>query len=208
MNATLSAAIDRLRAVRPVFHSEADFQFALAWQCKMQNPSSQLRLELPVAAAGKNYKLDLLLLENGRRIGIELKYLKAGIELEWQGEWFRLKNQGAQDIGRYDILKDVVRLEAMVGAGAIDEGYAITLTNDRKYWQERTSGQRVDESFGIHHGRLLNGELRWADHAGGTMKGREAPLCFGCAYSLEWKDYAELPGYLAGKFRMLCISIK
>lgn len=37
---------------RPVFHSEADFQYAFAWELQRTSPSVQIRLEtLPVRAS-------------------------------------------------------------------------------------------------------------------------------------------------------------
>ena len=49
------------------------------------------------------------------KIAIELKYPKRELATKWQGELYKLKNNGAQDINRYDLLKDVQRLERVVG---------------------------------------------------------------------------------------------
>ena len=37
--------MSKLRKRRPIFHSEADFQHALAWEIHLANPSHQVRLE-------------------------------------------------------------------------------------------------------------------------------------------------------------------
>lgn len=35
----------RLAARRPIFHSEADFQHAFAWQVQIDHPDARIRLE-------------------------------------------------------------------------------------------------------------------------------------------------------------------
>ena len=100
-----------LARVRGMFHSEADFQHALAWQIHEASPQSQVRLEVDVArAAGRRMYLDIWLPEE--RIAIELKYLTRRLDLTHRGERFALRDH-AQDLGRYEFLKDVQRLEVM-----------------------------------------------------------------------------------------------
>lgn len=52
-------------------------------------------------------------------MALELKYLCQRIEHEIDGETFALKPQGAQDIRRYDVLKDVGRMEQFLAARPI-----------------------------------------------------------------------------------------
>jgi len=59
----LDAILGRLAELRPIFHSEADFQFALAWQVKVHAPHVQVRLETrpappPASRPGLSYELD------------------------------------------------------------------------------------------------------------------------------------------------------
>lgn len=175
MNEVLDSALSKLAALRPIFHSEADFQFALAWQIKLVDPDAAVRLEVPVTAGEKTYKLDLLFVQDGKRIGIELKLLRAPIILEHGGESFRLKDAAA-DLNRYDFLWDVMRLEYMIKNCVIDEGYALALSNHPTYWKPRTGKRTTDAFFGLEEGRVLAGELSWASHTGGTRKGREASI--------------------------------
>ena len=106
---------------RKMFHSEADFQHALAWQIHEAAPESQVRLEvsvIPVEAQGMF--LDIWLPVEG--IAIELKYKTRGLELEQDDESFALRNQSAQDQGRYDFLRDIQRLELMRSKPESTEG--------------------------------------------------------------------------------------
>lgn len=58
---------------RPIFHSEADFQFSLAWLIKEQYPNCDIRLEI-VPEFNPNLHLDILVIFEGKWIPIELKY--------------------------------------------------------------------------------------------------------------------------------------
>ena len=64
-----------------MFHSEADFQHALAWQIHEAAPESQVRLEVSVIPVeAQRMFLDIWLPVEG--IAIELKYKTRGLELE------------------------------------------------------------------------------------------------------------------------------
>ena len=78
------------------------------------------------------------------------------------GERFVLRDQRAQDIRRYDFLRDVQRLEDEVSEGRAGQGFAILLTNDPSYWQPPQRDETVDAAFRIHEGRNVNGELAWS----------------------------------------------
>ena len=99
-----------LKATRPVFHSEADFQHALAWTAHQLDPRIQVRLE---THPEPKVSLDLLLFrpDLGRYTAVELKYLTAAWAGMCEGEAFSLKPRGAQDIRAYDTLKDISRVE-------------------------------------------------------------------------------------------------
>ena len=64
---------------RKVFHSEADFQHALAWRIQQAMPESQIRLEVDVLQVERRRRfLDIWLPVEG--IAIELKYKTRGFE--------------------------------------------------------------------------------------------------------------------------------
>lgn len=79
---------------RPVFHSEADFQHALAWQIHLQLPESRIRLEYPLSVDyEESGHLDLMLLEEDREVAFELKYKKAPFFAPLQREIFLFKSR-------------------------------------------------------------------------------------------------------------------
>lgn len=117
------------RGERPVFHSEADFQQALAWAIHVAHPGLRVRLETrPV----KGTHLDLLVTDptDGGSFAIELKYLTDKWEGEVDGEQFALLRQSAQDIRGYDCVKDIARVEKLMAAGYAKAGLVLILAND------------------------------------------------------------------------------
>ena len=196
--------LSELSAARPVFHSEADFQHALAWVLH-EAGATQIRLERRFDSIG-GY-LDLLVRLEGKRVGIELKYWTRLLDLEVAGERFELKQQGANPLSRYDFLKDVSRLEALVGTGDADLGLAIVLTNDASYWRPGRGGN-MDDQLRIHEGVQLRGQLAWAPETNpSTIQGREATFGLRGVYSAAWHGYSSFAGK-AGEFRYLALEIK
>ena len=128
---------------RKVFHSEADFQHALAWHIHQTMPKSQVRLEFPMPVEHRKMYVDIWL--PAEKNAIELKYVTRKSELEDNKETFALLNQGAQDQRRYDFLQDIHRLELMRSTPELCEaGYAVLLTNDPSYWNPPRSRDTVD----------------------------------------------------------------
>jgi hypothetical protein len=203
----LDAVLARLAALRPVFHSEADFQQAFAWEVRMQDPTVHVRLETRPAPG---MRLDLLLTsEDGlRRSAVELKYLTRLWTGEIAGERFELKNQGAQDIRSYDVVKDIVRVETFVAAMPGSNGAVICIGNDPSYWNAPTHGRPSNaDAFRLHQGVVLHGTRAWGPLTGaGTSRGREEPLALVGTYRMAWSNYSALPGP-GGMFRTLAVEV-
>jgi hypothetical protein len=173
---------------RPVFHSEADFQHSLAWQLHVADPTAQIRLE---TRPRRGLHLDLLVRSNGDRTAIELKYLVRGFHGVVGGEPFELPDQSAQDISRYDVIKDIVRVESFVADGVAELGRVMVLTNDPAYWQPGRSAETIDAQLRLHEGRVLEGALGWSPRAGrGSVRGREDVLALTGRYQCRWRDYS------------------
>lgn len=128
--------INELRKSRPIFHSEADFQHALAWEIHSHYPTAVVRLEIHPGRIGQREYLDVWVQYENVTYAIELKYKTRKLDVTYCGEEFHLLNQGAQDIGRYDFIKDIARLERFVAGHPKTIGYAIMLTNDNGYWHD------------------------------------------------------------------------
>lgn len=187
---------------RPLFHSEADFQHALAWHIHNTMPDCGVRLEYK--PLGKRIHLDLWLESIG--VAIELKYRTQALKLERREEAFELFNQSALPISRYNYLKDIQRLEKLGEFPQASAGYAIFLTNDPLYWEMPKQPGTIDTAFRLHEGRRLCGKLAWAERASqGTVKGRENPIRLDGSYEVRWRDYSIAADRRYGRFRYLAI---
>lgn len=199
-----------LAAERPVFHSEADFQHALAWHIHQRHSDSRIRLEFKPPWLSKRAYIDIWASQGSSELVLELKYKTRRIAVRLNGERFDLLNQSAQDIGRYDFLKDIERLEQVTSGNSGVVGLALMLTNDSSYWKPPKRADTVDASFRLHEERAVNGKLTWGRSASaGTTKGRSDPINISGEYTLQWKNYSTVESEAAyGKFRYLLVQVK
>ena len=166
----MTDVIRELSKRRPVFYSEADFQFELAWELKVkldQVPGNfQIRLEYPVIIAGRRSYVDIVVINGDELIPVELKYKTRKSQYEIKNEpRFDLKQQSAQDISRYLFWKDVYRVESLAstlidGRKRWGKGFAIFLTNDASFWLRDGVGT-IFEMYSMAPGYKVSGELNW-----------------------------------------------
>lgn len=203
----LDDLLGQLASLRPVFHSEADFQQAFAWECRVLDPSLRVRLE---TRPEPGVRLDLLLAsdEGSAWSAVELKYLVRLWHGEVGGERFELKNQGAQDIRAYDVVKDIVRVERFVASRPNGDGAVVCLSNDPSYWRAPEHGRQTNaHAFRLHQGTVLEGSRAWGPQTGaGSSKGREDALVLHGRHEMRWRPYSSLPGP-GGEFRTLVVPI-
>ena len=174
-----------LAKTRPIFHSEDDFKFGLAWQIHEMMQDIQIRLEYPHS---EGVYLNIWI--RSHKLAVELKYKTKQLVALDHREPFFLKEQGARNHGRYDFLKDVSRVESA------ESGFAIILTNEPAYWEEDSMRQSSnDYGFRIHEGRELSGELNWRDPEADAAKsgGRQNSITLSGSYNLRWEDYSRIP---------------
>lgn len=208
MNSVLEQALQGLGEGRGVYHSEADFQFALAWEINQLRPDADIRLEIPLQVGSRAYEIDLLFRVDGKRVAVELKYFKAPFIGTVNGEHFRFQSSTAPLTSRYDVVKDIMRLEHLLALDYVDEAYAIVLTNQPGYWKPGRAKSGFDAAFRIEEGRSLTGILAWGEGVGGTASKRERPLELDGSYTLHWRDFSTIPNQENGLFRVLVVDAK
>ena len=188
---------------RPIFHSEADFQFALSTRIHAEYPGCEVRLEKPFRLGRKTMYVDIWLHEES--LAIELKYFTQALSFYSDDESFTLKDHAARDLARYGFLADVQRIEELSqdDSRQVQAGFAVILTNDPGLWE--TSRRKTnDVDFHIHHGRTaVTGKLSWRK-GGVPIEGDEISLRD--RYSMEWRPYSDL-GISAGEFRYLALDV-
>lgn len=200
--------LDSLACKRPIFHSEADFQHALAWELGVFQPTAQIRLEVPSIFRERRASIDLLTRDESRVRFFELKYKTRGSNLLLNGEHFLLKKQSAQDQGASDFIKDVCRIEAFVDATPGSEGFAILLTNDPSYWANTFGANVIDREFKLVEGRELAGTLSWQPSAGpGSIGKRDRSHHLRGRYRIRWKNYSDLSAKGVQSYRYLCLHV-
>lgn len=189
--------LEELFKKRPVFYSEADFQFALGWLIQQKYENYKVRFEYTYHPNDKSpMHIDILVItDKNEWIPIELKYKTKNKPpmVVWNDEEFILSNHSAKDQNCYRYLKDIQRIEMIKEEqkGKFIEGYAIMLTNDKSYQGE--PGESVCyHKFSIHHTRTIhkNTKLDWKEGTSdGTKKGMTEPIELKGSYTMEWKEY-------------------
>lgn len=186
---------------RPVFHSEADFQFALSRQ--IEERDYEVRLERPFRSGRRSRRVDIWLPHE--EIAVELKYFTRRMCATVEDEEFDLKDHAATDLARYGFLADVQRLEGLLrdGGGVVRTGFAVLLTNVPGMW-DRPRRRTNDEAFLVYDGRKdVTGKLQWAKD-GSLLTDDEISL--DGSYTMNWKDYSDVD-VENGRFRYLCLSV-
>jgi hypothetical protein len=205
----ITTVLESLKKQRELFHSEADFQFALAWEIQKKYPTATIRLESPINKEPKEY-IDILIRHNGFSYPIELKYKTTKLSLIEKEEEYSLKNHSARDNGCYDCIKDICRMESFADAIAnYKYGYVLWLTNDSGYWKPVKSTVGHAE-FSIEEGITLTGTMKWGSHlSAGTIAGREEPLSLKAKYTTHWNTYGpSRQDVKNGEFRYVLLKVK
>ena len=216
MGFDLEKVIIKLREKRPVFHSEADFKFALAWEIQTEYSKSRIRMEYPQMVSGKNFTMpttntdksddsliyvDILVRYEGSSYPIELKYKKAELSIEYRGELYNLKKHEAKTDNVYIFVKDICRIESLGKAlDNFEQGYTLWLTNDLSYLQEPTDADVGYANFSVHQGAIKTGTMNW------NGPRDIPPLTLRNEYTINWKDYSNL-GSNNGEFKYALLQV-
>lgn len=119
-------------------------------------------------------------------------------------------NHGAQDLGKYDLLKDIFRVEHVLqDHKKFMNGHVIMLTNDPRYWKKDSKENTCCAEFSIADGLVVKGSMAWAEHTGaGTIKNREEPIALTGSYNLNWSDFSKFDDKRNGQFRYLLVDVE
>ncbi len=197
----------KLAKQRPVFYSEADFQFALGWLIQKKYPKYKVRFEYSPSFDRKMHIDILVITDDQKWIPIELKYKTQSTKepISWNEEEYTLSNHGAKNENCYRYVKDIQRIEEVAENEPTKfiEGYAIMLTNLASYKEEPLKKDANYSEFSIHNDRPLKGTLNWKDKSKANKDMKESIELKG-EYHMEWHDY----GNSDPKFWYLVSEIK
>ena len=216
---TIHGFMKNLSKRRPIFHSEADFQHALARQIHKEMPGSEIRLEFKPNPK-KNMSVDIWVWTQDTEIAIELKYPTAEqtVNLRYSTAKQTVRGQhaerfylrpGTTDTPRYGFLKDIQRLEQViqrlkrVSKARKIRGFAVLLTNQSNLWKKPQRNWKTtnDADFRLHEEREIKGNLAWAEKT--SDKTKEKPLDLQGSYPMLWKNYSRFNSGKNPEFRYL-----
>lgn len=203
----IKRVMNSLKGVRPAFYSEADFQFALAWHIKELYPKAELRLEY-ICKELDNMHIDVLVIINKQMIPIELKYKTKGATVVSNEETYVLKNQGASNLGRYDFVRDINRIEQCQDKlSSFSKGYAIMITNDSIYYNKPTNNRvTMSDKFRIHEGKKLPLIAKWTSkYTANNVKGKKKSFRLKRNYIINWEYYSIIE---SNEFKYTIVEIK
>ena len=148
---------------KELYFNERDFQMHLATYLRQAGHYDDVDVEYYVPLSelesyiwNNELRIDVLVSRGDEYLPIELKYKTKSVKkrIPRFGEQLSsdvevMKNQGAQDLGKYDFWKDVRRIEIVRKRfKAIKNGLAIFMTNDSTYLQSgRVSSNHVNFSM-------------------------------------------------------------
>lgn len=226
-----------------IFQNEAQFQHELAIEIANNylDDDTKVILELSSVTTVITYKngktrrkkdeSDIIIKNSkGEYIVIELKYktIESNYSRNIYGD-IELSYQGAADLGKYDYLKDIYRIEQFKEPQSVTfsinpvlkkyiAGYAIMLTNENKYWlmSRELSSNNTDMNYCITDNDVIDNsaKLEWQivekkdgkEVGNGKPFQQRPPLQFRNKYKFKWLDYCDIEN--KPKFRYLITSIK
>ncbi len=181
-----------------IFNNEKQFQFefALALKDYFDKANRKCQIHFEYRSESGNHYYDLVLEENGEFCPIELKH--------------KALAHKAQDLGRYDFLKDVERIECFKKDNPNkknENGFAIILTEDKAYWEKDGANFNYRE-FAIKDGSNVKaGAKNWVTKTKLNFSQLKAKYGFRAGaintkdYGVEWKNYCS-------NYRFLLFEIK
>lgn len=191
---------------RPLFHSEADFKFALACKIKEEISPEKIIIEYPESICDKRIYIDIYFKKDNKEYYLELKYKTKKLIFNNEEMKYNLKDQKACDFGRYDFIKDIERLEKITCGTQDKLGYVIFLSNDENYLQG-TKKTNQDYSFNIENNTTITrGEKSWSkEKILKNLGSRKNSLNINNDYFVQWRNYSNFKNY---EFNYLAIKIK
>lgn len=176
---------------RPVFHSEADFQFALS-QVMADAGVQRIRLERRVRVDGREVmQLDITGYLDGASFVLELKYPKDAfvgiVSHDGHPEDFQLS---VGEPGLVYVWKDVERIETLIGSKTFDAGAVVLLTNF-KLWQAKSRPNQLSD-FVLFEDRTVPADSTLELPMGTTWAPDGIRIKLESPYRCHWQDYSSI----------------
>ncbi len=186
----------------PVLDKEADFERQFAGLLRENDPGCTVKTQFPHRLDGP-INIDMVFEKESQKIAIELKYFTRALSIGT----VNLKEQGANDLFRHDVMKDLQRIERLVESGEFKRAILIVLTNEKNIWRQSTRVNSFKE-FEFYDGRTISGSMNWGPTAGpGTRQNREKEISVTGEYICCWQPYSNIEDQKNGEFRYLVFDV-
>lgn len=189
-----------IRQQQELMFNELDFQIQLALYLRGSGRYDDVDVEyslprdaMPGYDWNSNLRIDLVVSRNGEYCPVELKYPTRKVTRritrfgEDVPEAVVMKNQGAQDIVRYNFWKDVRRLEVLRGRfESVSGGVAVMMTNDMSYTRP-VRDESTCAPFSTAEGHEVGGgTVDWLGEP--TVRKDHPPFTLEGRYAAHWEE--------------------
>jgi hypothetical protein len=204
-------AMSELAKRKQLYHNEYHFRAWLARIIDTMTPNSQMPiLEFAGFYPKKRDKLDMIFELNGKRVAVETKYVKGrmgnGEPFEFEKDWyFAPKSGAANDITKYGLYRDIIRLESIVKHSNDTIGCCVLLTNSRPIWSPPTKTDDNDFQFRLDQD-IKRGKHTWLRNP--PRETLKEPIVLRHDYSIDWRFFSKLPGIKNAEFWYLSVVVR
>lgn len=201
-----------LQLSQEIFFNELDFQVHLATSLRASQHYDDVDVEyyIPYQTL-KKYEwknevyIDIVVSKNREFVPIELKHKTSKVN-----KLFRrfneeitidvLKNQAAQNLGKYAFWKDVRRIELVRNRfDAVKNGVAVFLTNDKSYYDKSKKGNAESIRFSMAEG-VHSPDKSWLDSS--KLKDNYPSFEVEKEYTIHWNSLS-----IMGEMFKYCIVV-
>lgn len=185
--------------------NEIDFQVQLAIYLRSSGQYDDVDVEYSLPRTliddydwKSNLRIDIVVSRGGEYCPVELKFSTKGVtrEIKRFGKFFPdtvvMKNQGAQDLVRYNYWKDVRRIELLRRIfDSVRGGLAVLLTNDMSYTRP-VLATSASAPFSTHEGGCAGGgAMDWNGNP--AVRPSHPSFTLDGVYAIRWTD-AQIDG--------------
>ncbi len=207
MKRIIEEALKRLGNREQIFHSEAEFQFKLAWEIKEANSDISIDFEFPFELGIDNTthrsEIDLILKNSTSSCAIELKYAKG--ELEYNG--YDLRGKPSDEC--HEILKDILRMEKYkTKMKKASEAYVLVIANNTSYWKRPSEKVKNAKDMYLTQGITMKPGLYEYRKGSILQSHTKLNIELSNSYTIDWKDYCTIPAPKNFKFKYLLLEVK
>lgn len=194
-----------------VFFNEAHFQSTFTIDLNNEINSKDFQLILEYNPNYKKYRVDLFVINKttNEKTVIEFKYItdKTTVEID-NSLIINLKAQRAYNVRRYQIWKDISKIEELIDSGKCDDGYFIMITNADKLIQT-VPKNNIDKEFDISNGThpSKTGELYWSYSSPKTEKRYPKKIPIRSQYKFNYFPYSGIKPFSEFKYLILSINV-